>query len=48
MPMLPEAPALLSITTCWPRRSPSFGAMRRATKSEAPPGANGTIMWIGL
>jgi hypothetical protein len=44
---LPDAPVRLSITTCWPSASPSFGATMRATKSEAPPGANGTIILIG-
>src|SRR5690348_2819656 len=44
MPMMPPAPVRFSITTGWPRDSCSFGAMRRAGMSVAPPGANGTMM----
>src|SRR5215472_6979957 len=46
MPMLPEAPGRLSMTIDCPSRSPSLGEMMRATKSDAPPGANGTIILI--
>ena len=47
MPMLPDAPGRFSMTICWPSTSPSFGETMRATKSDAPPGANGTIIWMG-
>src|SRR5919109_1673418 len=50
MPTLPAAPARFSITICWPRNSDMPGWMSRAAKSEAPPGANGTIIrmgWLG-
>ncbi len=50
MPTLPAAPARFSTTTCWPRNCVSPGWISLATKSEAPPGANGTITrmgWVG-
>jgi hypothetical protein len=46
--MLPAAPGLFSTTIGWPSSSPIFGWMMRPTKSEAPPGANGMIIRIGL
>src|SRR6187549_549808 len=46
--MLPEAPGRFSTTICWPSSSAMRGWMMRPTKSDAPPGANGTIMRIGL
>src|SRR5262249_47944673 len=46
--MLPAAPPLYSITTCWPRNSPSVGVIWRATRSLEPPGGNGTISLTGL
>src|SRR5205814_9812345 len=48
MPMLPDGPGLFSMTIDVPSASPSFDEMIRATKSDAPPGANGTIILIGL
>jgi hypothetical protein len=47
MPMLPDAPGRFSMTIVCPSASPSFGEMIRATKSDAPPGANGTIILTG-
>src|SRR5215204_3973644 len=40
--MLPPAPGLFSITTCWPQISESLVARLRAKASLAPPAANGT------
>jgi len=36
------------MTTCCFSSSDSFGWMMRATKSDAPPGANGTMMVTNL
>jgi hypothetical protein len=47
MAILPDAPGRLSMMICSPSNSESFGAMMRATKSDAPPGAKGTIMRSG-
>ena len=44
---MPEAPARLSTTTCWPRPSESFGASRRPSTSTLPPGAKGTTIRRG-
>ena len=44
---MPLAPARLSITTCWPRRSESLLPMRRPTRSVLPPGVNPMISLIG-
>jgi hypothetical protein len=41
MPSMPPAPGLFSTITCWPRPTVSRCAMKRAMKSEPPPGANG-------
>src|SRR5688572_24049429 len=46
--MLPPAPARFSTTTCWPSRELSRGAIARATRSLAPPGANPTSRRTGL
>jgi hypothetical protein len=46
--MLPAAPPRFSITICWPSSSASRGCMMRPTKSDAPPGANGTIILTAL
>src|SRR5678816_2525129 len=40
--MLPPAPPRFSMTTGWPRASPSWGAISRASASVPPPTANGT------
>src|SRR3954470_15220619 len=47
-PIAPEAPALFSTTTGWPRLSESFAPTPRAMRSRAPPGANGEMRRIGL
>ena len=44
---MPAAPGRLSTTICWPRISLTPAWMVRATKSDAPPGANGTIIITG-
>jgi hypothetical protein len=44
--MMVLAPERLSITTCWPRSSPSFWPISRPSTSAGPPGANGTISVI--
>jgi hypothetical protein len=46
-PMLPPAPARLSMTTVCPQASPSWRPSSRATMSVAPPGENGTMMRTG-
>jgi len=46
-PMLPPAPPRLSTTTGWPSALDIRSATRRPTMSALPPGANGTIRWIG-
>jgi hypothetical protein len=43
VPMLPEAPTILSMTTGWPQASLSFWPTRRTRKSGALPGGAGTI-----
>ena len=48
MPSTPPAPGLFSTITCEPSDSVSRCAMKRAMKSEPPPGANGTMMRTGL
>src|SRR5690606_10392981 len=47
VPILPDAPGLLSTMTCCPRRWPSLSATSRATVSVTPPGENGTIRRMG-
>src|SRR5260370_281747 len=46
--MLPPPPTRFSTTSCWPRRSPSFCATRRATGSELLPAVNATMTRIRL
>src|SRR5437667_30821 len=46
--MMPPAPPRFSITTGWPRSSCSAGTKLRAAISVPPPGAAGTMRWIGL
>jgi hypothetical protein len=48
VPIVPDAPVRLSITTCWPRFSESLAPVRRARMSTLPPGAKGTIQRIGF
>src|SRR5260221_7958572 len=45
---MPLAPGRFSTTSCWPRRSPTLGAMRRDMMSIVSPGGNGTIRRTGL
>src|SRR5512134_2211976 len=45
--MLPPAPDLLSVRTCWPTWSPSVFPMMRETVSVPPPGAKPTTVVIG-
>jgi len=40
--MLPPAPGLFSITTCWPHISESRAPRMRPIPSMPPPGVNGT------
>src|SRR5215468_10599146 len=40
--MLPPAPGLFSITTCWPHISESLAPRMRPIASMPPPGVNGT------
>ena len=47
-PIVPLAPARLSVTTVCPHASPSLSAIVRAVISVPPPGANGTINRIGF
>src|SRR5262245_16684950 len=47
VPRLPPPPTRFSTTSCWPRRSPTFCATRRATMSELLPAVNGTMKRIG-
>src|SRR5262245_21971586 len=44
--MMPDAPARLSTTTCWPIDFVTPGAMIRAFTSTVPPGGNGEISRI--
>src|SRR6185503_16222839 len=46
--MFPPAPGLFSITTGWPRRSPSLLATARAERSVDPAGGKGTIIFSGF
>src|SRR5437773_6283216 len=46
--MMPPAPPRFSITTGWPRLSCSAGTKLRAAMSVPPPGAAGTMRWIGF
>jgi hypothetical protein len=48
MPILAPPPGRLSTITCCPNASPSFCPVRRATKSEPPPAAKGTMMRTGF
>src|SRR4051812_1418636 len=48
MPSMPPAPGLFSTITWEPRPSVRRWAMKRAMKSEPPPGANGTMMRTGF
>ena len=48
VPMMPLAPARVSITTGWPQVSFIFCPRMRAIVSDVPPGFQGTIMRIGL
>src|SRR5687768_18591466 len=48
MPMFPAAPGRFSISTGWPHIAVSFSPRRRGIRSEAPPGANGTITRTGF
>src|SRR5258706_149137 len=48
MPSTPPAPGLFSTITCEPSDSVSRCAMKRAMKSEPPPGAKGTTMRTGV
>src|SRR5262249_12848230 len=45
-PMLPVAPTLFSITPVFLSAAPSGSATMRATRSEAPPAENGTMILI--
>src|SRR5665213_530491 len=47
MAMLPLAPDLFSITTCWPSARDKWSPTTRAAVSAEPPGGNGTMEWIG-
>src|SRR5438105_1921588 len=47
MPMLPAAPGRFSITTGCAHIAESFSPTRRGMRSDAPPGANGTITCTG-
>jgi hypothetical protein len=47
MPMIPPAPARLSITTCWPITSVNLLPTMRLKVSTELPGALGTSMRIG-
>jgi len=46
--MVPNCPALFSISTGCPRASPIFGLNRRATTSAAPPGGTVTMIRTGF
>ena len=48
MPMLPEAPLRLSITTFCPSDSLRLGTIKRAVLSTLPPGGNGATRRIGF
>src|SRR6185503_2652369 len=45
---VPPAPGLPSTIACWPKRSPSCAAIRRAMMSTGPPGVKPWMMRIGL
>src|SRR5688572_15301004 len=47
-PTMPFAPVRFSMITCCPQDSVSFWPTVRASRSDGPPGANGTTMRIGL
>ena len=47
-PMLPPPPGLFSTMTVWPSASDIRLASRRPIRLTVPPGANGTIMVMGL
>src|SRR5262245_37804544 len=47
-PVLPPAPGMFSVTTCWPHVSDNFCATMRAITSVGPPAANGTIRRTGF
>src|SRR5262249_42221070 len=48
MPVVPPAPALFSITNCWPSRRDIRSANMRANTSVLPPAANGTTTVTGF
>src|ERR1041385_5586226 len=48
MPMFPAAPGRFSITTGWAQIAVSFSPTTRGIRSDAPPGANGTITRTGF
>jgi len=48
MPSSPPAPGRFSTITCEPSASLSRCAVKRAMKSEPPPGANGTMICTGF
>jgi glycolate oxidase len=43
VPIIPAAPDLFSTITCCPMRRDRYSPITRATKSNPPPGAKGTI-----
>ena len=45
---MPEAPPRLSITSVLPSTFSRLGCSNLSATSVAPPGANGTMTWIGL
>src|ERR1700730_16854949 len=47
MPIVPPAPVLFSITTCWPIVREICSPTTRAKKSNPPPGASGTMKRTG-
>src|SRR6476469_233621 len=47
-PIVPVAPARLSIMNCWPVYSVSFAARMRPIESVEPPAAHGTTTRTGL
>src|SRR5262249_26691978 len=48
IPVVPPAPALFSITNCWPSRRDIRSANMRASTSVLPPAANGTTTVTAL
>ena len=48
MPIEPDAPGWLTITTFWPRCFSSSAAVMRVTWSVEPPAAHGTMIVTGL